>query len=75
MSVTGAALAGINAAIRQIDQAADNLSRLADPSSAAQIDVSTEAVRLLSARSAFLANVKLARAANELDKKLVDLMA
>ena len=75
MRVTGAALAGINAAIRQIDQAADNLSRLADPSSAAEIDVSKDAVRLLSARSAFTANVKLIRAANELDEKLLDLLA
>ncbi len=65
----------MQAAIRQMDQAADNLSRLGDPAAAARINISVEMVRLLSARSAFLANVKLARAANELDKKLVDLMA
>ncbi|GEM_PF-4731876 len=75
MNATGTALAGMQAAIRQMDQAADNLSRLGDPAAAARINISVEMVRLLSARSAFLANVKLARAANELDKKLVDLMA
>ncbi len=76
MRVLAAALTGMEAATRQLEGAAVRLSRagLTDPDQPDTVDLSEEVVQLLSARTAFQANAKVARLADEIDRSTVDLL-
>ena len=65
------------AASRQVDRVADRVARaaVADPLQADAADLSAEAVRLLAAQRAFQTAVKLARTADEMQKKALGLLA
>ncbi len=77
MRVLATALTGMEAATRQLERAAVRLSRagITDPDQPDTLDLSEEMVQLLSARTAFEANAKVARLADEADRSVLDLLA
>ncbi len=77
MSISATALTTINQALEQVDRAAEGVRRATLPlrePTADSVDLSTEAVRLLSARSAFEAGIVLARTADEIERTTLDLL-
>ncbi len=77
MSISSSALAGITQALKQFDQAAEGVRRATQPgpASADRLDLSTEAVKLLAARTAVQASLELAKAADEINEHAIDLLA
>lgn len=77
MNVFSTALTAMAAATRQLDDVAVQVAKSAspDPAQVDTADISEQAVRLLSARSAFEAAVRVARIANEAEKNVLDLLA
>ena len=77
MSISSSALAGITQAFKQFNQAAEGVSRASQPgpNSGDRLDLSTEAVKLLSARTAVLASLAVAKAADEINEHAIDLLA
>jgi hypothetical protein len=77
MNVAGTALTAMAAATQQLNDVADRVARSAspDPAQFDTVDISAEAVKLLSARSAFEVAVRVARIANETEKAVLDLLA
>ena len=77
MNVTSTALTAMAAATQQLEDVAVQVARSAspDPAQFDTVDISEEAVKLLSARSAFEVAVRVARIANEAEKSVLDLLA
>ena len=77
MSISSSALAGITQALKQFDQAAEGIRRATQPEagSADQLDLSTEAVKLLAARTAVQASLEVAKTADEVNQYAIDLLA
>ena len=77
MNVAATALTAMAAATQQLNDVADGVARSAslDPAQSDTVDISEQAVKLLSARSAFEVAVRVARIANETEKSLLDLLA
>ena len=77
MSISSTALAGIAQALKQFDQAAEGIRRatLPEAASADQLDLSTEAVKLLAARTAVQASLEVAKTADEINQHVIDLLA
>ena len=77
MSISSSALAGITQALKQFDQAAEGIRRATQPqtNSADQLDLSTEAIKLLAARTAVQASLEVAKTADEINQHVIDLLA
>ena len=77
MSISSSALAGITQALKQFDQAAEGIRRATQPEtgSADRLDLSTEAVKLLAARTAVQASLEVAKTADEINQHVIDLLA
>ncbi len=75
MNVFSTALTAMTTAATQLDHAATDIARAASPAQFDTADISEQAVKLLSARSAFEVAVRVARIANETEKNLLDLLA
>ncbi|HYM13081.1 MAG TPA: hypothetical protein VEU62_20240 [Bryobacterales bacterium] len=76
MTAITSALQGMMAASQQVDQVAQRVARTGlDSNATDSVDISSEAVQLLNARSTFEMEVKVAHIANELDKNLLNLLA
>jgi flagellar hook protein FlgE len=82
MSVSATALvalsqAALSQAIERVDQAAEGIRNATQPSAgdADQLDLSTEAVRLLVAKNGYDAAIELARTADEISQRAIDLLA
>ena len=77
MSISATALTTLNQAAEQVDRAAEGVRRATLPEREAgddRVDLSTAAVRLLSARTAFEAGIVLARTADEIERASLDLL-
>ncbi len=77
MSISSSALAGITQALKQFDQAAEGIRGATQPQTAAadHLDLSTEAVKLLSARTAVEASLVVLKTADEINQHAIDLLA
>ncbi len=77
MSISSSALAGITQALKQFDQAAEGIRRATLPETgpADRLDLSTEAVKLLAARTAVQASLEVAKTADENNQHEIDLLA
>ncbi len=77
MSISSSALAGITQALKQFDQAAEGIRRATQPEagSADQLDLSTEAVKLLAARTAVQVSLEVVKTADEINQHAIDLLA
>ena len=77
MSISSSALTGITQALKQFDQAAEGIRRATQPQTAAvdQLDLSTEAVKLLAARTAVEASLEVLKTADEINQHAIDLLA
>ena len=77
MSISSSALAGITQALKQFDQAAEGIRRAAQPEAGSvdQLDLSTEAVKLLAARTAVQASLEVVKTADEINQYAIDLLA
>ena len=77
MSISSSALAGITQALKQFDQAAEGIRRATQPETGSvdQLDLSTEAVKLLAARTAVQASLEVAKTADEVNQHVIDLLA
>jgi flagellar hook protein FlgE len=73
MGIQAIALQGLEQAQSQVDQSARRISDATTSSDS--VDLSTEAVGLLSARNAFEANLKLAQTANQMQQSAINLLA
>jgi flagellar hook protein FlgE len=73
MEIQAIALQGLEQAQSQVDQSARRISGAATSSDT--VDLSTETVALLSARTAFEANLKLAQTADQMESTAINLMA
>ncbi len=76
MSISSSALAGITQALKQFDQAAEGIRRATQPETGSdQLDLSTEAVKLLAARTAVEASLEVLKTADEINQHAIDLLA
>jgi flagellar hook protein FlgE len=77
MTVSATALLALSQALERVDQAAEGINRATQPSSRVddQGDLSTEAVRLLVAKNGYDAATQLAKTADEMSRKAIDLLA
>ena len=76
MSISSSALAGITQALKQFDQAAEGIRRATQPETGSdQLDLSTEAVKLLAARTAVEASLAVVKTADEINQHTIDLLA
>ena len=73
MQISAIALQGMQQAEARVEVSAQRLAGTADPGDTT--DLSQEAVALLQARNSFAANVQVAKIANEMEKRTVDLLA
>lgn len=67
----------LSQAIERVDRAAEGIQQATQPSGAIEdhADLSTEAVRLLVAKDGYDAAIKLAKTADEINRKAIDLLA
>ena len=77
MSVSAIALAGITSAVEQFDEAAEGIRKATsvNPETADRVDLSAEAVKLLTARTAYKAAIEVAKTADEISEQAIDLLA
>lgn len=77
MHISATALAALSQAVERVDQAAEGIQRATRPSVAIEdkADLSLQAVSLLVAKNGYDAAVKLAKTADEIQKKAIDLLA
>jgi fumarate hydratase class II len=77
MTVSGTALAALSQAQQRVDQAAEGVRKATAPATALhdQLDLSTEAVGLLAAKIGYDSAIGLARAADEISRTTLDLLA
>ena len=76
MDITAVALQGLQEAQARLDKAAVNLSRLSiDAASGDSVDLSSEVIALIATQAQVETNVAAARSANELEQKLLDVLA
>jgi hypothetical protein len=77
MNVSSTALVALSQAAERVDQAAEGISRATHPARSLedQLDLSTEAVRLLVAKNGYAAAIGLAKTADEVNKQAIDLLA
>lgn len=77
MHVSGTALVALSQAMERVDRAAEGIQRATQPSGSIEdhVELSTEAVSLLVAKSGYDAAIKLAKTADEIDRKAIDLLA
>ncbi|MEO8657559.1 MAG: hypothetical protein ABI693_03775 [Bryobacteraceae bacterium] len=76
MDITAVALQGLQEAQARIDKAAANLSRLSiDASSGDSVDLSAEVIALLAAQGQVETSVAIAKGADQMQQKLLDVLA
>jgi hypothetical protein len=77
MSVSATALVVLSQALEQVDQAAKGINKATQPAIEVddQVDLSTEAVRLLVAKHGYDAAIELAKTADETSRRALDLLA
>ena len=77
MSVSAIALAGITSAVEQFDEAAEAVRKAtsSNPGTADRVDLSSAAVKLLAARTAYQAAIEVAKSADEISEHAIDLLA
>ncbi|HEY3825351.1 MAG TPA: flagellar basal body rod C-terminal domain-containing protein [Bryobacteraceae bacterium] len=73
MSVSGIALNGLNQAQATLENAAKRISGSAGRGDS--VDLSTDAVDLIQAKSDFEANIRVLKVADEMNKSAIDLVA
>ena len=76
MTITTSALTALAEAQRQVDNAAEGVERAARPASEAgdSLNLSSEAVKLLAAKTSFDAALELAETADEIAQHTIDLL-
>lgn len=74
MDVTSVALSGMQNAQSSLRKTAERIAGVS-PATADSVDLSAEMVTMLSARNQFQADVRMLQAAENLQKKLLDLLA
>ncbi len=76
MTITTSALTALAEARKQLDTAAEGVERAGRPASEAgdSLDLSTEAVKLLAAKTSFRAALLLAETAGEIEQHTLDLL-
>ena len=76
MTITASALTALAEAQRQLNNAAEGVERAARPASEAgdSLDLSSEAVKLLAAKTSFRAALELAETADEIEQHSIDLL-
>lgn len=77
MNVSTTALTALSQAAERVDRAAEGIARATHPPAALedQVELSTEAVRLLVAKNGYDAAIELAKTADEIDQQAIDLLA
>ena len=78
MSISVSAVTAITQALEQADRAAEEVRRATAPArepAGDQVDLSTAAVKLLAARTAFSVGIELAKTADEIDREAINLLA
>jgi hypothetical protein len=77
MMVTATALAALSQAHERVAQAAQGLreATAAGPALDDQVDLSAEALRLLVAKDGYDAAIELAKTADEMSRRAIDLLA
>ncbi len=77
MTVSATALAALSQSITQADQAAEGIRRATNPAAdpTDQVNLTAEAVKLLTARNSFDAAIGLAKASDKMVKSTIDLVA
>jgi hypothetical protein len=77
MTVSATSLGALSQALDRIDQAAEGINKATQPSVGAddQVDLSTDAVRLLAAKDGYDAAIKLAKTADEMGRRGIDVLA
>ena len=79
MDISAIALAGMQQAQSQFDQAASNLASIGSGSPSGTpidtVDLSAKAVSLLSAKNVYALNVDVMKIANEMQSHAIDLLA
>ena len=73
MQISGIALEGMHQAQSRVENTAQWLARAADP--ADRTDLSAEMVALIEARNAFGANANVAKTADRMERRAIDLLA
>jgi len=73
MTVISTALTGMERAEAKLERTAQRVARISFEEGDA-VDLSAEAVALLEARNAYSANLKVAQAAEEMTRKLLDVL-
>lgn len=69
-----APLQGMDAAVARVNAAGRQIARAATVESGDGVDLSKAAVSLLEGRNAFAANVKVAKAVDDMNRSLIDVM-
>jgi len=76
MDITAVALQGLQEAQARIDKAAVNLSPLSiDASSGDSVDLSSEVIALIAAQGEAKTSVATVKSTNEMEQKLLDVLA
>ncbi len=73
MGIQAVALQGLEQAQSKFDQSVRKVSTASD--SADSVDLASEIVAMLSARSAFETNVKLAQTADQMERRTINILA
>jgi flagellar hook protein FlgE len=74
MDVMGATLGGMQNAQSKLEKTAERIAGASAPT-ADSVDLSTEMVGMLAARNQFQVNARVFQTADEMQKKLVDILA
>ena len=76
MTITASALAALAEARKDLDNAAEGVERATRPASEAgdSLDLSSEAVKLLAAKTSFRAALELVETADEIEQHTLDLL-
>jgi hypothetical protein len=80
MDISSTSLLVLSQAVKQVDDGAEGIRRavamdVENPALADQVDISTEAIKLLAGRTPFRAGIELAKAADEMALQTIDLLA
>ncbi|MEX2299664.1 MAG: hypothetical protein WD733_01935 [Bryobacterales bacterium] len=77
MNVSSTAFAALSQAAKRVDQAAEGIARATRPADAVddRVELSTEAVSLLVANNGYDAAIGLAKTADEISRRAIDLLA
>ncbi len=76
MMITASALTALAEAQKQLNSAAEGVERAARPASEPgdSVDLSAEAVKLLAAKTSYVAALALAKTADEIEQHAIDLL-